>query len=245
MLKLEKASREQISITMRDKERLFTRPLAIAFAIALGYHLLFLILFHVVPLKLHVSQTIFPPVQVEIDGNQEVAVLANIDSQQMYSSGLPERNPVLPALPSRPSYSEERFLEYFQEQARNWNPFQQLEQSVYQPEFMPLVHDVVPPIRILISGPLSEIELVDDGIDKVFPTLRGNSQQNEWKVSYHVMVKEQTGRVFWFEPVIQTHIQAIDHFAEQVLRDLRFNPMKDAFVTAGDIELMFTLGQRP
>lgn len=244
MLKLEKASRDgQISIIIRDKERFFSRPIAVAFALAILYHLLFLIIFQVAPFKLRLNQTIFPPVLVEADSIKETAIEVNVDRPKTIYSGLPPRPSSQPSLPDYPYFTAERPVEYIKENSSQINSFLRIEKEVYEPLFFPIEKSPLPPIHIVISGFLADKKLLSEGLKgKKLPAVKSTITQTELRNTYAVLVEGRTGRIFWYEPKQQTSITAIDSFAESILHDVQFTPSDEAFVTAGEIELHFNVG---
>ncbi len=241
MLKLQKASSDrQISIIIRDKEYFFTHSFLIAFALAAGFHLLFLLIFHIAPFKIRWSETLFPPVQVEASFNDAGVVIA-VTPPLPIASGLPPARPSLPILPEQPTLLALRPMEYLKENDKPHNPFSHIERNVYQPVFAPLHKPPLPPITLMISGPLSGKSLLADGLqDKRLPRINyaGNP---ELRTIYHVLVEEHSGRIFWHEPKELTNIAALDRFAEGLLQAIVFAPGKQAFVTDGEVELHFNL----
>ena len=154
MLKLEKASSDrQISVIVRDKEYFLTHSFLIAFALAAGFHFLFLLIFHIAPFKIRWSETIFPPIQVEASSFKDFAVMIDAEPAAHASSGLPQAKPSSPILPEHPTVLALRQMEYIKENANPDNPFAQIEQGIYQPVFTPLAKPNPPPVSLVISRP--------------------------------------------------------------------------------------------
>lgn len=239
MLKLEKGLRDrQISIIVRDRERFFSRPIALAFVLALVYHLILALIFQVTPVKIRFNQTVLPPVHVDADGTKAAAALVNLNSPSKISTGLPERPITIPKIPEHPLFLVQRPIEYIKESSIHPNSFQRIEKEIYQPSYEPIQPHKLSPIHIVISGLLADKNLLSDG-------LRGKNLQDSCKSKtpirsiYSVLIEERSGRIFWYEPIQQTNVTAIDRLAESILHDLQFSPDSKAFVTAGEIEFHF------
>lgn len=245
MLKFERGSRDQsINIIVRDKDRFMTRSLMYAFGLAVLYHLIFILIFHISPFKLKLSQVIFPPIQVEADSVKHMAVLAHLDNQQSISSGLPPRESMIPSIQDSPGYTSRRPFEYAKEKYKQTPLFQRIESEVYQPTFSAYKLNTrePPPARLVISGLLSEQVVLADGLEnKRFPSKIGKGSENEWRIIYNVLVEGKSGKIFWFEPVEQTNIKAIDSLAVEILKDFQIIPTHDTYVVAGEIELHLNL----
>ncbi len=246
MLKLEKATHDRkISISVRDKEYFLTHSFLIAFGLALGFHLLFLLIFHVAPFKLMWGDTIFPPTQVEADTLvPETALIVDVNAATKVPSGLPDAKPSLPMLSIAPTVAPQRHLEYIKEGNTLSNPFIQIERDLSYPSFSPLVKPAVPELRIVVSGPLGMQHFTQEGdsVNKLPSLVAAANPAGKVRLIFDVLVDGRTGRICWYEPKELSHIHAVDRYGESLLHELAFAPHPETFVTTGEVELHFNLG---
>ena len=164
MLKLERTSREgMISVIVRDKESLFTQPVAFAFGIAFAIHLSLILLFHIAPFNIGMSGIIFPPVRVEADASLKESVVADVESNTPTIRGLPTAPSSGPIPSQHPKFLTVRPIEYSKAENSTANAFTHIEEGIYQPEFHPLARLSKKPLEIVISGTLAEQILLSDG----------------------------------------------------------------------------------
>lgn len=233
MLKLEKASREGlISIIIRDKERLVTKPLAIAFGVAFAIHLGLICLFQVVPITIDTQQIVFSPIRAEAESQTRESAVADIKIMAPSIRGLPSMPLSLPLYPSDPQFLMSHPLEYAKTDASLPLNFYQAEASIYEPAFQPLVKNAPKPFRVIISGILAEQPLLTEGWQEQIPphTLEPTY------VVYSVMAEGKTGRIFWFEPE-QYPGNLVASFAESILQQMRFDIDPNIAIVTGQIEL--------
>lgn len=252
MLKLERVSHDnQISVGLRDKKQLFTRSLVTALSIAVGLHLLLLVLFNVSPIKIRWGNSSFLPVMVEADVSSpnDSLVLASINHNLQPRTNLLEPKPSLPAFPASPTFLPSRQMEFISEKVHTANPFSQIEKAIYQPTFPPSrQQSVSKPIQLVISGPLATKTILKNPVDQVvLPALTSSVKQNardkmdHLRVIYSVQVDEQTGRIFWTEQKQKTDIPQLDLLAESILKNLQFVSTPASVATSGEIELHFNV----
>jgi hypothetical protein len=241
MLKFDKIARDrQVSVILREKDPAFTRSFAIAIGLAAGLHLLFLVIFPISPFKILLNQTVFPPVQVLADAvPKDAALLAQMDSPKPIASGLPDPKPSLPAFPDFPTFLTGQHVEYIKETKDGVNPFIHIESEIYTPAFSSLEKQSLPPLSIVISGFLSELTMIDNGLNG--RTICPPSSYERQRAIFNVLVEGRTGRIFWYEPVQLTENAATDRFVETLLREMQFSAASGIFVTAGEIEFHFNL----
>lgn len=241
MLKLQKTSSDrQISVIVRDKEYFFTQSFLLAFGLALAFHFLFLVIFHVGPIKLRWNETIFPPVQVEADGFKDIALTVDVKAPKNLSNGLPPIKPSMPLLPEQPIVSITPPTEYIKENIGTRNPFNEIEKRITQPTFNPLKKQPSSLVEMLVSGPLANLELLT-GLPQTElpPHLKNLIRNKERRIIYNVLVEGHTGKIFWHEALEQTSIASLDQYAEVLLQNIAFVPQQKIFVTAGEVELHF------
>lgn len=242
MLKLKRASREGIiSVIMRDKEYLFTRPFAIALTIAVAIHLTLLILFHVGPFKIGSNETVFTPTRVEADAATIESVVAEAKPAVHTLRGLPTVPNSIPILPHDPKFLMVRPVEYTKAESATNQAFSLIEQQIYQPEFDPLLRSQQKPLEIIISGVLGEHKLLGGLINQENQPLPkvSNPKTDSQRVIYSVMVQGQTGRIFWFEPAQLSYDTVVDKYTENIMRQMKFATDPKTIAINGTIEFHF------
>lgn len=248
MLKLERVSHDsQIAIFVRDKEHLFNRSFLLALSAAVGFHALIFLLFHISPIKIRWNSTTASPAIVEADLSPGInsMVTASADTALRQRSNLLEPKPPMPILQNTPAFSTVRQMEYVKEKNYSINPFAQIEKEVYQPSFSSSVRQKapLPPVSLVISGPLATRPIVNDGINNISLPSLPSKQKDERRLRavYAVLVEGGSGKVFWYEKKEKLSLTALETTGEHILRDLRFSPDPTSQVMAGEIELHFTL----
>lgn len=247
MLKLERTSHDHdVSVTFRNKEHFFTRPFLTAFGVALAIHLGLILLFQISPLKIRWNNTSSLPIIVETDLARpgENLVVANISPDALPDNILLKAPPPLPFLASYPLFLHNRQIEYIEESPAGVNLFNEIEKEIYLPTFSPAGSSSLKPISVLISGPLASRALINNPLTKDYRTnvLSELIVQIPKHLLYSVLVDEQSGRIFWHEPLQQTDNAALEKFVTSIIYGLQFAPTPSAFVTAGKIELHLRTG---
>lgn len=239
MLKLEKFSPNEIHIRIRDKDQIFNPPLLKALGLALGIHLLALLLFHVSPFKIGFFENARPPAQVEADlthdlQNLDHAILADPENEGRLARAIFERQELIPGLPALeiPRLGK---VEFGSEKVGSGNPFYQIEKTVFQPELGPRwVSGLAPPVAVFLSKNL----ILEEMPEILRPEIGGPLEE---RVIYQVQVNSQTGKVFWFEIVEKTTRPELNLYAQKLLLDLHFHAEPQTFITSGEVEVHFNL----
>ncbi|HEV8051605.1 MAG TPA: hypothetical protein VGP47_03855 [Parachlamydiaceae bacterium] len=240
MLKLERASRNGlINVLVRDKDNLFSQPFAVALGIAIAIHLGLVILFHVVPFKIGMSENVFPPTRVQADMSSKESVIAHIAPAIQSIRGLPALPENGPVPLRHPKYIAFRPAELSKATNSAALSFTQIEKAIYQPEFNPLANRQKKPLEIIISGILAEHELVTNGLDKKSIPANQNMKQESRRLIYSVLVEGKTGKIFWYESKQSPHDASIDKFSEGVLQDMKFAIDPTMITMGGEIEMHF------
>lgn len=244
MLKLEKVARDnQINVIFRDKNHLLTRPFLTALAIALGIHLLIVIVFHISPIKIRWTNTTVIPSLVEIDpasSRQQGSIVAASTGTGVQPRHLfLEPKPASPAIPPLPVYLPGRQIDFAQQQNILVNPFSLIEQEIYRPSFPPAAY-IRPhqPILVVIAGPLSRKKILNNGLSEATLAALPRTSTPQRAV-YSVLVDEQTGHIFWMEQKQKIDSKTLERIADKILKDLEFSKEHGTFVTSGEIELHF------
>lgn len=234
MLKLERTSHDHdVSVTFRSKEYFLTRPFLTALGVALTIHLGLFLLFQVSPLKIRWNNTYSLPIIVETDlaQNGENLVVANISPDALPDNILLTAPPSLPFLATSPLFLNNRQMEYIEETHVEVNLFEEIEKEIYLPTFSPAGSSSLKPISILISGPLASRTIINN------PVLDLETVKTPRHLIYSVLVDEQSGCIFWHEPLQQSDDVALEKCVTSLIYGLQFATTPSAFVTAGKIEL--------
>lgn len=242
MLKLERTSHDHdVSITFRNKEHVFTRSFLTAFTVALIIHLGLILIFHISPLKIRWSNTPSSPIVIETDlaHHENNLVLANISPEALPNNILLTAPASLPYLPSTPIYSTHRQIEHSEKSQAIDDLFNEIEKEIYLPTFSPASRtSYLEPISILISGPLASKTLINDPSAKEHQiNISELNIQRPQLLFYSVLVDEQSGRVFWHEPLQKIDNSSLETLATSMIYEMQFAPKPSAFVVAGQIEL--------
>lgn len=237
MLKLEKVSSDGISIILRNKEHFLTKPLWIAFSVAFAIHALLFLLFHIAPLAYDTSQTIFPPIRAEAESGTKEFAFADIKSPVPAIRGLPPPPTSHPYYPHTPQFLMTHPREHLTIRPSISPSFPQLEAALYEPSFQPFFKKKQKPFSLFVSGSLAELPLLTKNWKEKIPP----KTSTPTCVIYSVMVEGKTGKIFWFEPPQQIHV-AHAQFAEEILREMRFDMDSPIAFISGQIELHFNPG---
>lgn len=171
MLRLEKKSRNRsIHVNMRESGRLITPTFRQAFLLALGFHFLGFMLFHVKSLDMGESGVIFPPVQVKIDmtSEQEGIVLAQVEREKMATRLQLDPKPSNPSLLHMPrtkikhesAYPKEKHPQTISALTMFDNSHLAQNDSLLFTQEPLLQHS---PVTIRVSGPLAERKMINEG----------------------------------------------------------------------------------
>ena len=244
MLKLERKSKNgQIDLLVRDKDLFLTRPLILAFCLALTLHLLFLVVFQVSLFKIMRSQTLFPEVVVTTDTTHlldAAETLTDINIESMTLQGIPI-----------PKFSEPKIALYKNlvidksmgdtKKIEVLNDFfVDLEKGVYSPELSVMSVNIKKPFEMLISGPLAENNYVlEGGAENIISSLAKMKIPSTQVIVYEVLVDEKSGKIFWFEVKKKSSIAALNRLAENLLRQLIFSKEPIVWTRLGEIEFYF------
>lgn len=242
MLKLEKQKSRDISITMRDKNKRLNKTFLYAFSIAVGMHLLAVLIFHIHSIL--VSDVVLPPTLVEIDANSlqedtDPAILALTDPDGRLQRHVLAPTPSTPQLPSVEAPQIARELEYLQVLRNSENPFRVIEDDWQFPTETPHAK-TFEPISIHLTGELAKLKLLNANMVNamLFPIPKSEM------VIYHVQIERKSGKIFWFLAEQLPTNKKLQEKAETILRSMEFEQDSLAFVTSGDIEILFNGPER-
>ena len=217
------------------KDKLFTKEFVKSLLIALSLHLISLLIIDV-----HTFQEIgvftYPPVSVNINMGTEPQIESMMTSSlQIDDNGsytLESETPI-PPLPKMPPPTIDTRLPHNKALATYKQHFSQIERMPYQDITKPLSFFKSSQININISGDLADKHLLSSPNN----TINHLNIYGEFYVSFHVQMDEKTGQIFWHYK--ESSSNDLDSFAEELLKELQFEPSKDSFITEGKIEFIF------
>lgn len=221
MLRLEKGSKK-LDITLRQRERIFTRPLLQALGIALGIHLAALVLFPIALTRFSGSQQIHLPVSVAaiLPALSDVSIeIAEEEIPARYLSAPKSRLPPLPA----PSSLQLAMPEFHPSQ----------EQHDFLDDFLDHQTHFAEPLILRISGPLALRK-------RLLTTPKTLPIPHSGRVVFHVQLENRSGKIFWLDRKEAHPDEKLNQIAERLIQELLFEPVREAFVTEGEVEIIFS-----
>ncbi len=227
MLRLQKGTRQNpIVMTFRERPLVFSRELIQAFGLALGIHILAIILFHISPFRVRNPEIILPPSLVNIEipksEGQVITELHEIEPRLRLPPAPRWTSPGLPGIPDSSSFLDNHLASM---EPLLKKPFQELRLALPQTA-EPAPHSV----RVTVSGPLSACEM--DSLKMTIPdTVKHERQQ------FAVKVDTSKGEIFWYEQLEGSKDGRA--FAEDILTALRFSPNPKDIVISGEIEIIY------
>lgn len=241
MLKLEKIGKKwEINIALRRRDTFFSAPLLKAFGIALVLHVLAGVLFQVSPFRITGSQTLFPPVFVEaqLASDAENAVVALLEAEEISPRYVKEPRlstlamPVLPmstTLECRPVPLSAPIVCPLDCVAKD--------RDLSPLDLLSMQRKKVPtkPIEIIFSGDLADRKILASGL----PSSQESIASAPIRLVYSVQVDDRSGTVFWYDLHGINENSALVAAAEKILKEVRFQMLKDSFVTVGEVEIHF------
>lgn len=243
MLRLEKKRHHEITVFLRDKERVFNRTFLYAFGIALGMHLFAVLIFHIHPF-ISLGDRILPPTMVEIDSNGmedlNSGALAVIEQEGGFKPYLLPRasDPKISMKMSPPPVLQVEYVasknvlsHSFSSIEEDWSYLVQSDASEQKRQ---------EPIHVHISGKLADVPLVKNGSQEITTLQLDNLLPSEsYLAVYEVQVDRKTGRIFWYTALHSDRLQTVDAWAERMLQQMVFQADPEAFVSKGEIEISF------
>lgn len=231
MLKLEKSLRStNITITLREKEKILNPLFLKALFCAILLHSTALLLFQVQPFALG-SNFIYPPVQV--NSEREPLLMA----PSLFVGELEEIN-FFPAPSKMAGIPPSHLLipSSLLEQILDLDPipfpsFEALEQRYWPMSPSPPVEK--PAIRVFISGELADHPIVnkDSRFEKTILLESGDIEP--YYVSYLVKAEEKSGAIFWYRRINASGSEEADAFTEKLLLDSKFQAPFSAPILSG------------
>jgi hypothetical protein len=236
MLTLEKNAKGQdISLRLRDRERMVSRSFLIALAIAGALHLFGALIFHIQPFRIGHEMKIFPPAVVDSDISFEqldggiVTDLEGNPKKQRYFLMPPLAKPALPEVPAPPRTILINETPFF---ADSSNPFLSIESENRPSPFTEKSIQFLTPLQINLAGGLTELDL----ITKLPPSIETDAAVNHYAARFNVRVNR--GEIFWIRPEGEFGNTALKEEAKEVLENLRFK--SDPRILSGIVEIILT-----
>lgn len=241
MLKINKD--RHISLRFYVKERLFTKTFLQALAIAVGFHLVGLIFFHISPLQHHDSLWVFPPafVESEVQKNVLSGTIARLEKEKVSWRGISFPKPSFPSYPNL-AIPKEPFKLNQQTTLPLAPPtlFAQIEKKAELTiESFALQRNN--PLQLKTSGPLAQHELLEHHLKEAEEGLKKTTLSGTFLLQYSIQMDSRSGRVFWFATEHQPLHPLLEQVGESILQSLRFAQSDKGFATTGNIEILIFL----
>lgn len=242
MLKLEKSPKtHEITLSIREPNRFFTKTLLIALGWALALHLGGYLFIQIQPFKLLPSFT-FPPVNVETTTPFDQLSL-QIKSEEAFLDSIPPPpmpQAVFPLAPDTFLLDEESALGGYYKNLSSSFLFDSLERTalpILPPVSMPIEYT---PLQIHVSGNLASRKILEepDPIKKV-----AQGTLHYYRSSYDVQIDPLTGQIIWYEKKLSSGNERIDHLAENKLLSLKFLADRSQDNITGTIDFFVTEGK--
>lgn len=241
MLHLEK-KRKDISVCLRDRQKLFSRTFLYALGFALSIHLLAALIFHIHPFII-LENTLFAPTVVEADlrfvEEPEGSILAYMEKEEHPSRYFLEPTPSDIQIPQLEFKSEKQY-EYLIEPNVFVNPFESIEEDLFAFLDIDRPPMSVPAIQVKLCGELQEKVLSNFNLEAVSRLKIDFQSTRSFRANYHVRVDGSTGKIFWYMPASPLE-ESAQRVSEKIFQQISFKPDPALFVFAGEIEVVITL----
>ncbi|KAF3362868.1 hypothetical protein PHSC3_000610 [Chlamydiales bacterium STE3] len=228
MLKYETSKEKKIAVAYKERTKLFTKDFILALCIAIAIHLSFVLLFRIkeigLLIKINPKNLVF---KVESDlALNEVSIdeLPSGNGEEVVPAPMDEG---MATLDSTTIFAIEKY---------NKSPFHYIETPL--PCFF--LDDLISKNEsskkkeIVLSHELSSKKILNAEILKAL-----GQAGKEASVAFKVQVDDATGRVFWSELYRSSGKRFWDKQAAEIIHQLEFAPLENAFVSLGEIELYF------
>lgn len=229
MLRFEKLKKGSVRVSLRAKEALISKPLLQAFGLAVLFHLVALLIFHIHSVHFTGSHTSYPPAKVDIDlSNTEVKIDAFPEESLLAQYNIPLPVPSAVQLPALKSSHFSTDLEIFEplaeelfgtihERILGWSP--------------PMLAKKMPKLEMNATGNLNRLSLIAPELGEESVLAKGKEI-----VVFNVQVDGHTGQVFWQELESGGNARYI-RAAEKMLGQIKFTGGSE--VEKGTIEFIF------
>lgn len=251
MLKLEKKSHHcPVNVSLRDSGRLLTPNFLRALALAIGVHLLWLVIFQVKPFRIRYAETVFPPTQVNVDfaQGQDGTALAQLEGESLTSQPFLEPELSSPELPQMQQATLKRDLAYPKSTLFPDDPFSLIEERINTYDLLSFSSSSSSigksPIIVKVSGELATRKLLNKEWNIQELLTRYSDGKKQIVAAYHVKVEEKTGKIFWHVLSEPLEKKKLGEIGETVLDQIQFQPNPQGFISSGTVEIAFTLEDR-
>lgn len=244
MLRLEKIAKTlEISITLRERETVFSKTFLKALFIAIALHLMAGLMFHVRFIKISPSQTLFPPSFVEADLSLALdsGVTALVEEEEIQPKHFVEPKGSKPKIPRIPMNTVEQILELPSPKVSNHNLFAGLESDIHYVTF-PLLSKIsksAPHVKIYISGGLDPESLIQEGWEGLDLNPISTLSSSYYRTLASVRLDCKEGTLYWFEFKTERTNKDLDNLSEEILKNINFKPQDHIAAAMGEIEIVF------
>lgn len=247
MLKLErKSKRSEVSVSIKDCGRLLTPSFLYALGIAFAIHLFGVILFQISPFKIGHVETIFPPIQVNVDYLPLIdsGVLAELENEPSVMPPIPEPKMSTPKIYGMLLIEPKKYivnpkitnvLNFHSNKLEAWNDYSDII-SLEAP-----FPEKTKPLTIHLFGQLTEKEYTLGNFDpkESLPKITQDLGYKKVAVSYRVKIEDREGKIFWYQQITSPEKKKTGKFAEKVLMAMQFEKIADGFISEGEVEIEF------
>ncbi|MFT4553344.1 MAG: hypothetical protein ACI9S8_001982 [Chlamydiales bacterium] len=249
MLKLTRgAPHREIAIRLRDNEPLLNKKFGKAFLIAIALHLAGFAIVGITSMKpsalLHYS-TVITTADMGIPSEMKGSLTAlYVDDQGLLPRYVLEPEASIPLLPEMPDVQVKMQTKNQKELSNPGNQFTQVEKIPFLSLIQPISFGQLDtPVRIRISGELALREASSEGMESLMKELQRRVITGVHSVKVEVRVDDRTGEVFWAAVRHSSRIGSIDSFALEVAKNLLFDRQAKAFVSEGEVEILFNFAE--
>lgn len=238
MLKLEKISKtRELSVLLRAKPTLLTGSFRIALAYAVFVHLLAFLLFKIAPLSMKFQYTLFPPVNVAVDGLVSHGVDVVLENEEPIPEYLLLPKQGIPELFVDMTNFMRNHTEYIPWQSPLDDPFLAFQHQVEFPTEPEA--DAASSMSIHLTGGITELSLAKESDIK--RNALGLEGKQPHRYVFRVLVEQKQGEIFWWEFIDTESSKTQLTEALNILDMLKFVPLSEPGILSGKVEVMVML----
>lgn len=244
MLKLERISRKgEIIISLRSKQRLWSKVFFNSLCLAFLLHLLPFFVFQI-RFQSPSEMILLPPSRVEIDSATQLdsaTPYAKIDQNGFLKPLVEKPALTLPTPLSIPYRSSIPTLSHEREGSIIDVSFEQLEKK---PGLIPFKSSVQSPSSKLLIRPLGNFSrhcVKKSSIEKAAEILKTSPISFSTIQVYQVQIEESNGRIFKINKLQGASQPEADHLARRILSTLRFEKKRESGFAEGMVEIHFNI----
>lgn len=229
-------SKRPIAIRVKRRNRFATPLFLRSLAIALTVHLAGFLLFTIKPFTISHIQTIFPPVQVNIDYvSAAQGAFAELDRDHSHAIAEPKYTEAL--FPLMPSIAFAHKKAYPTTRPTN-SSFMQLQETFEVINLSP--HPQYPEAPIIVKATGGLIPLPFEENLARLDLLQGKVPK-QYLAIYDVKVEDRTGKIFWHQKKQSIEKTKMAILAEKLLEKLTFAQNPSGFISTGQVEIVLNV----